>query len=215
MSISKHTAMMRHKIVKQKPDDVPQTTIDHFTAIPFTLSTLEDPNFTIISHPREVTHNGKGRTLTGKTFNSDGTIKELLELFRSSNSRSTEFPQPEATRPETRRFYTLGGDLNAHPGLLHGGVIGCLLDSTLGNAIGLTLEDLDLKGGSSMFTVQLNITYKKPVRTPGTILARAWVVKVEDAGRKVWAEGVLEGEGGVLHARAEGMWLRPKGEGKL
>lgn len=206
---------MSSNLVTKKPDDVSQSTIDHFTAMPITQQTLNDPNFTIISHPREVTHNGKGHTLSGKTFNTDETIKEVLNLFRPSTSKSLDFPQPEASRPENRRFYTLGGDLNAHPGLMHGGVIGCLLDSTLGNAIGLTLKDLDLIGGSSMFTVQLNIKFKKAVQTPGTILARAWVVRIEDGGRKVWAEGVLEGEGGVLYAKAEGMWLRPKDKGKL
>lgn len=195
---------------QKKPDDVLQSTIDHFAAIPFTQSTLQDPSFTIISHPREVTHDGKGHTLMGKTWNTDDTIKELLNLFRFSKSKSSDFPQHEATRPETRRFYTLGGDLNAHPDLMHGGVIGCILDSTLGNAIGSTLRDLGFGHGSSMFTVQLNITYKKPVRTPGTIMARGWVVKMEDGGRKVWAKGVIEGEGGVVHALAEGMWTRPK-----
>lgn len=194
----------------QKPDDVAQSAIDHFTAIPFLQPTLRDPDFIIISHPRETTHDGKGHTLMGKTWNSEGTIQELLNLFRYPEIKSSEFPQPEAMRPETRRFYTLGGDLNAHPDLMHGGVIGCILDSTLGNAIGGTLRYLGIGHGNSMFTVQLNITYKKPVRTPGTIMARGWVVKMEDGGRKVWAQGVIEGEGGVVHALAEGMWTRPK-----
>lgn len=197
---------------KRRPDDVSQSTIDHFAAIDFTNATLEDENFAIISHPRDVTHEGKGHTLMGKTWNTDGTIKELLNLFRFSKSKSSEFPQPESTRPEIRRFYTVGGDLNAHPDLMHGGVIGCILDSTLGNAIGMTLADLgsDRRSGSSMFTVQLNISYKQPVRTPGTVISRGWVVRMEDGGRKIWAKGVIEGDGGVVHALAEGMWLRPK-----
>jgi acyl-coenzyme A thioesterase PaaI-like protein len=94
-------------------------------------------------------------------------------------------------------------------------VIGCILDSTLGNAIGYTLRDLNNRDGSSMFTVQLNITYKKPVRTPGTIMARGWIVRTEDGGRKVWAKGVIEDEEGAVCALAEGMWLRPKAKEKL
>lgn len=200
---------MAFTIEKRKPKDVSQSTIDHFAAIPFIQQTLKDPNFRIISHERDVTHDGKGHTLMGKTWNTHGTIKEHLSLFRYLESKSVEFPQPEATRPESRRFYTLGGDLNAHPDLLHGGVIGCILDSTLGNAIGITLWSLGHRDGS-MYTVQLNVTYKHPVRTPGTIMSRGWVVKTENGGRKVWAKGVIEGEGGIVHAIAEGMWLRPK-----
>jgi len=56
--------------------------------------------------------------------------------------------------------------------------------------------------------VQLNITYKKPVGTPGTIVARSWITRAE--GRKVWVGGSLEGWNGEVHATAEGMWLRAR-----
>lgn len=109
-----------------------------------------------------------------------------------------------------RRFYTFGKDLNAHPNLLHGGVIGCILDSTLGGVVGMALSQT--AETSTMFTVQLNISYKKPIKTPGSVMLRSWVTKVEGNGRKVWAKGVVEGEGGVVHAVAEGMWLGAKGK---
>jgi acyl-coenzyme A thioesterase PaaI-like protein len=133
-----------------------------------------------------------------------------LSLSRPSKS-DAPLPQPENDRAEVRRFYTFGGDLNAHPDLLHGGVIASVLDSTLGNAIGVQFP----AGALRMFTVQLNITYKKAVPTPGTVMARSWVTKVEDGGRKVWAAGMIEGEGGVVHATAEGIWLKAKDKTKL
>lgn len=154
----------------------------------------------------------------GKTWNTDGTIKERLTLFRrgtfaSSSSddddSSSSFPLPEATRPESRRFYTFGADLNAHPHLVHGGVIACVLDSCMGSAIGFTLARRQGGGPPPTFTVQLNIRYQKPIRTPGSVIVRSWVTKVEDGGRKAWAEGVIESPEGV-HARAEGLWVRPK-----
>lgn len=93
----------------------------------------------------------------------------------------------------------------------------CLLDSSLGGAVGLAFQETAVT--NPMFTVQLNVTYKKPVRTPGTILVRCWVTRVEEDGRrKAWAYGVVEGEGRVVHATAEGMWLsaqKTKGKGKL
>ena len=198
----------RHE--KQRPRDVSQSTLDHFCSVPFAQSTLDDPSFRIYSSSRKVTDNGKGHTLTGRTWNTDSTIRELLSLSRPSTS-DAPLPQPEAYRAEVRRLYTFGGDLNAHPGLLHGGVIASVLDSTLGNAIGVQFP----AGALRMFTVQLNITYKKAVPTPGTVMARSWVTKVEDAGRKVWAAGIIEGEGGVVHATAEGMWLKAKDNSRL
>jgi acyl-coenzyme A thioesterase PaaI-like protein len=153
----------------------------------------------------------------GKTWSTETTIPHLVSLYKRSESAS-----PLKPNIEVRRFYTLGGDLNAHPDLLHGGVIGCILDSTLGSAVGIGSRGVNM---TSMYTVQLNVKYEKPVRTPGTICARAWVKEMQDGGKnwKVWAEGLIEslGEDGkmVTHSRAEGMWVGkkgdPKGKGKL
>lgn len=190
-------------------EPVPQSTIDHFAGIPYAQPTLNDARFKPVSHSRTVTHEGTGHTLMGKTWNTDGTIKQLLTLSRpSSSSTPLVFPQSESERPESRRFYTLGGDLNAHPGLLHGGVVSCILDSSMGGIIGMVLAKQN--DGLPQFTVQLNVTYKNPVRTPGTVMVRSWVTKLEGGGRKAWARGVIESEGGVVHATAEGMWLRTK-----
>lgn len=195
---------------RRKDREVKQSTLDHFASVPLAKSTMNDPAFRIYSSSRHVTDNGKGHTLTGKTWNTESTIKELLSMSRTSTSDSP-LPQPESERAEVRRFYTFGGDLNAHPNLLHGGVIAAILDSTLGNAIGVQFP----RGALKMFTVQLNITYKKAVPTPGTVMARSWVTKVEGDGRKIGAAGALEGEDGVVHATAEGMWLKAKDKPKL
>ncbi|KAK4622752.1 uncharacterized protein CLAFUR5_06879 [Fulvia fulva] len=196
---------------KEIPSTVHQTTVDHFKAQPWTRPTLQDPAFRIVSMSREVTHGGHGHTLMGRTWNTDSTVQHLLSLSRPSTaSDPSSFPQSETDRAEVRRFYTFGKDLNAHPNLLHGGVIGCILDSTLGGVVGMALSQT--AETSTMFTVQLNISYKKPIKTPGSVMLRSWVTKVEGNGRKVWAKGVVEGEGGVVHAVAEGMWLGAKGK---
>jgi len=76
-----------------------------------------------------------------------------------------------------------------------------VLDSTMGNIVGQQMPEQ-----LPTFTVALNITYKKPVTTPGTILARSWITKAE--GRKIWISGTIESGTGEVHATAEGMWLR-------
>ncbi|KAM3425490.1 hypothetical protein BST61_g7437 [Cercospora zeina] len=204
---------------KRIPKDVPDSTVLHFLSMPYAKPTIEDSDFRILSQSRTVTHDGTGHTLMGKTWNTEDTIGQLLTLFRppknynngNSNSESLVVSS-ESERGEMRRFYTFGGDLNAHPDLLHGGVIGCILDSSLGGAVGMTLAKIE--GGAPSFTVQLNVTFKAAVKTPGTVMVRSWVTRVEEDGRKAWAKGVIESEGGVIHAMAEGLWLRPSRKGK-
>lgn len=91
-----------------------------------------------------------------------------------------------------------------------------MLDSTLGAATGLHMllpSTLAEHGAGpsdylTAFTVDLHITYKKPVRTPGTVCARSWIVKSE--GRKIFAKGWVGSEDGQVHALAEGIWVLVK-----
>ena len=203
------------------PNGVPLSDVQHFNSVPLAQPTLNDPSFRMYPLSRTVTHDGRGHTLMGGTWNTDSTIAHLLSLYRKPPPSTSSQPQGELslepeTRAEVRRFYTFGPGLNAHPDLLHGGVIACILDSTMGNVIGLSLPRHD-----NTFTAQLNTRYERPVRTPGTVMARAWIRRLEDGGRKVWVEGIVEGleegPGGgreVRHASAEGLWVRAMGERK-
>jgi len=67
-----------------------------------------------------------------------------------------------------------------------------VLDDVLGTA-----ADCEKPDDKSTMTAYLRVDYRKPVKTPGAVLARAWLEKRE--GRKMWARGVIEdGEGNVL-----------------
>ena len=191
------------------PKGVPSSEVSHFQSIPLAQATLKDAAFTMYSMSRTITHHGRGHTLMAGTWNTDETIAHLLSFYR---------PPSPGQKAEVRRFYTFGAGLNAHPDLLHGGVIACILDSSMGNAVGFALPEIDTGEagaggqGGSVFTAQLNVSYKAPVRASGTVMARSWVKKVEEGGRKIWVEGVIDGgDGGeVSHARAEELWVRVK-----
>jgi acyl-coenzyme A thioesterase PaaI-like protein len=180
-----------------KEERIPQKTFVHFQSIPWCAAYLEDSSFKPFYQSRFVTP-GDGHTLTGRTWNTDDTIVDLLSTYRAP----TTDPNGEVRRGEVRRFYSFGKGLNAHPGLLHGGVIATLLDSTLGSAVTMA------NPGETLFTAQLNVTYKHPVSTPATVLVKSWVERKE--GRKTWVKGRIESGTGVLHAEAEGMWLQVK-----
>ncbi len=133
------------------------------------------------------------------TWNTPSTIQHILSIFLPLDN---DVPQTG----QILRFYTFGDGLNAHPNLLHGGVIASILDSTMGNAIGQAI-------GGTTFTVKLAVEYMRPVKTPGTVMVRARIVDVD--GRKVWVKGRVEdGEENVL-AKAEGMWVRAKAKAKM
>lgn len=180
-----------------------EASLAHFRGIPWINDVhLSDSAFQIVGGnlSRAITQPGNGHSLTGETWNTDKTITHLITMYRPA---APDREASEGGGGELRRFYTFGTGLNAHPNLLHGGVIATILDSAMGNAIHQALRP---KG--STFTVVLNITYKKPVPTPGSVLVRSSVVRVE--GRKIWARGAVESGDGEVHATAEGMWLMAK-----
>lgn len=194
---------------KLSPSDIPQPLRSLAT------STLTDPQFRAVSMSRTVTDSGRGHTLMGRTWNTPTTIPALLSFYRHSTTSSPSsnddtIDLSHTTRAEVRRFYHFGPDMNAHPDLLHGGVISCILDSSLGGAVGIVAGRKVREGeaGVSLYTVQLNVKYVRPVKTPGAVMVRSWVTKVEGGGRKMWAKGRVEGDGGVVFAEGEGLWVR-------
>lgn len=126
-------------------------------------------------------------------------MQETLSMYRAPSSGANG----EVRYGEHRSFYAIGNGLNAVAGKMHGGVLATLLDSAMGQLI-----NKQMPGQLDLFTVQLNVAYKNPVSTPGTILTRSWITKVE--GRKIRVSAMVEGENGVVHATAEGIWLRGK-----
>jgi len=83
-----------------------------------------------------------------------------------------------------------------------------ILDDVIGTA-----ADVERPMDKSTMTAYLKVDYRRPVKTPRTLLARAWLEKIE--GRKMWGRGTIEdGEGTVL-ADGEALFivvesLRPK-----
>lgn len=77
---------------------------------------------------------------------------------------------------------------------MHGGMVATLLDEAMGSVAGI-----------STFTAFLNITYKKPVPTPGVMMCRARVTRRE--GRKFFMQGSIEDGMGTVYATAESLFV--------
>lgn len=75
-----------------------------------------------------------------------------------------------------------------------------ILDDVIGTAAGC-----DKPKDKSTMTAYLKVDYRSPVKTPGVLLARAWLEKRE--GRKIWGRGVIENEEGNVLADGEALFL--------
>lgn len=169
-----------------------RASVEHFNSIPWCRILIANGEFKILDIGRAPTYEN-GHTLLGETLHTASTIAYLLVLYRPPS------PSAISQHGEMVRLHTLGTGLNEHSNTLHGGAIATMLDSALGK---LTRHEL-----FSTYTVVLNLTYTRPVKTPCTVLIRSWITKT--SGRKVWAQGHIEDCHGNIHATAEGLLLKP------
>ena len=120
--------------------------------------------------------------------------------------------------------------MNGHPQIMHGGIVATILDEAMGMLQSVNHErDHMLKVGAGMaqgelpphglgtFTVELKVTYLRPVRTPGSLVVTARDVR--RVGRKDWISAEVKqheshGEDDygeeVLCATGEALFVEPK-----
>lgn len=101
----------------------------------------------------------------------------------------------------------LGTELCGHVGMVHGGMLGTMLDEGLARCCFAALPN---KIG---VTANLNLNYRAPVKAGSYVVLKAKTTKVE--GRKAWVEGRIEtlGEGeepGKLLVEATGLFIEPR-----
>ena len=149
-------------------------------AVPWAYALLTSPTTQVI--PDAITRPRHGTTaasLFGSTLHKPAGLREYVTL---------------QTPTDTRTIAVVGTELNGHADIMHGGLVGTLLDEVCGAAV-----------AEPSFTAYLNVTYRQPVRTPGVLMGRAWVRKRE--GRKVWIDGCLEDGVGGVFAEAESLFV--------
>ncbi|CAK3790744.1 Hypothetical predicted protein [Lecanosticta acicola] len=146
------------------------------------------------------------------TRNNNTMLNQTLTHPTGLRARIT-FQRP-CTEPDslTKREFcfllSLGTGLDGASGRAHGGFSSLVMDDLLGNCAYTEAE----RGGYPPATATLTVDYRAPVKTPGVVLARAWMVSWE--GRKIWLKGVVEdGTGGVCNA-ARALYINPREEGK-
>ncbi|KAJ5166619.1 Thioesterase superfamily [Penicillium canariense] len=145
-------------------------------------------------------------------------------------------PTPGANPADIVMIYDLGGSgIAGHPSTVHGGVVATMIDEAMSLAVAAhhtapvspSSGPVDKNPRPKIFTVQLDVRYKKPVTTPQLLVVRSRVVA--RIGRKFWvrAQAVQEDEAGagghlewakrkVVKADAMAFWIvTPEGQQKL
>lgn len=105
---------------------------------------------------------------------------------------------PPDKRTELWTLYSFGRAVESFLHVAHGGFLASLLDQQTGSIV------ITHPISTNPRTVSSTIKYHRALRTPGAVLCRSWISKVE--GRKVWAKAVLEDGNGALVAEMEALW---------
>jgi uncharacterized protein (TIGR00369 family) len=77
------------------------------------------------------------------------------------------------------------------PGLLHGGILGCLLDEAMSNIAYAT--------GNTCLTATIEIHWRQPVKVEETLVVTAWITRqrkkiIETAGKVTLKDGTIIAE---------------------
>ncbi|KAF1987289.1 hypothetical protein K402DRAFT_420510 [Aulographum hederae CBS 113979] len=176
----------------------------HFKQIPWCDAILTDPGYCIIPTPsREVKFTGED-SFFSETLQTNRTIQALLSVCSKPDMSTSPLPIREV-----RMLVAIGDALNGHVNTAHGGLLGCLLDEAMGTHLGVNIEFMSRKEVAkkltSTMTAYLNVSYKRPVPTPGVVLVRTKIVKSE--GRKRWVKGTIEDEQGNVLTIGEALFL--------
>ena len=176
-------------------DQVPE--VEVFQSIPWCQSFLQDPNYEIESTSSRIyKHNTREDALLAETLKTDDTIKGWVSLYR----RPTE-SQP--LKDEVRALLSLSPGLNGYPRVCHGGIVATILDEVLSILVSVCRRAQGRHGDN--VTAYLKMTHVKPEPTPGVLLVKGKIHKIER--RKNFANAEIVNEQGVVLAKAEGLFV--------
>ena len=184
------------------PANIPEATLVHFRSTPWCVRLLADPAYIAIDSLAEDCDFYNGETFLRETLNSERGIRANLSLYKSPSASAPS--NSKGSTGEIVTLYSLGSGLDGHFHTCHGGVVAVLLDDVA--ALILRHDPSVIKRAT--YTVSLKVNYKRPIPTPGTVLCRASLAKIE--GRKIWVDAAVEDGNGFVYAAGETMFLKGK-----
>ncbi|KAJ5046052.1 hypothetical protein NUH16_002877 [Penicillium rubens] len=162
---------------------VSQEDVDFFANMPFARPYMD--NTSLYQPVPFVSRYDKG-DLSDKFFNkaikSHDTIPRALAFMQRpgflhsppTHEDGTELSQ-SAENPFFITFCQIESGVNGYIDTAHGGVLAALFDETLG----LCAESYRVfvsEEGEHLLTASLEVTYRSPVRTPGAVVIKTWLL---------------------------------------
>lgn len=212
------SSFMETFIERQRP---PQEAIDYFLSIPWLQNHIQDASYKIIpTFSRHLKTSGEDYYFS-RTINTKQTIPHFVSLQRrdfvtpalsTAGASSRDIPSHTnktivPVQPDCLILISLGKQgLDGHPSTIHGGVTCAILDETMGLLV--MLHDNNIRGPGprdSLYTANLNVSYRAPIPTPGEILVKTWLVSRQ--GRKWHSKGQILDKSGTILAEADGLWV--------
>lgn len=173
------------------------------------LQVLRDPDLCPIATPSRQPKASSEDSFVAETLATATTIsawQSFYKVLRSPASLS-QADNPYVDHDSTSvagelvSLLALGRGINGHTNIAHGGLIAAILDETMGMVV-----TLHQSPGMSGYTAFINVRFRKPVPTPGSVLCRTWLER-RSSGRKLWLRGTVEDGAGGLFAEAESLWI--------
>ncbi|KIW82295.1 hypothetical protein Z517_05322 [Fonsecaea pedrosoi CBS 271.37] len=146
---------------------------------------------------RKPNEHARANTLFTRTLRSSDSIRATVSL-------SAIPAKPNDPVTEAVTLISLGSDLNGWSDTIHGGFLAVLLDECAGVLLGLN-EGSGNAEPPRVYTAYINISYKRPVRTPQIIVAKA-TLRSKTGRKMVVTVDILDPEGTVL-CSAETMFI--------
>ncbi|KAI7898561.1 HotDog domain-containing protein [Cokeromyces recurvatus] len=106
------------------------------------------------------------------------------------------------TYTECTTVLHLGKNVCGHDGIIHGGLAATILDEGLAS---VAVPALPNKIG---FTANLNVNYRKPIKSDQWVVMKSKLDKIED--RKAYVSAFIESLDGQLFTEATSLYISPK-----
>ena len=130
-------------------------------------------------------------TLFSETLKTETTIR-AWQILQAKHA------DPSNLSPALFLLMSLGSGLEGYKGILHGGMMGAVMDQVTSMCAVFT-------AGPKVVTADLNLTYKKSVSLPSVVLCSAKATRRE--GRKLWVQGTIEDGTGTIFCQADAVFV--------
>lgn len=171
-----------------------------FSTTTWTRSIIEDKAYIAVPSPSRESKGSSEHTLVSETLNTKDTIGSWLTMQKKPAAGDTLII-------ETHTLLSLGHGVSGYPGILHGGMVGLVIDETTGTLLQLNADAGDPDFNGFIVTASLKTTFMKPIPIPSTILVTTRIK--ERTGRKWYIDATIREANNVL-ALGETLWVRTR-----